>query len=357
VYFLNTSYHFGTSQTDPNKENYNPKTNLTPVTSSSYQLSEQADQFSKTGESSLCPSLYSFYKVPGTEDEYIVAVKNTGSNADNLTFTLNGWILKKMSISEDKKTLDSNGWATESREHVVDPALTAYLTGYDIETCFVEEINYGKVGGEGKVRLSRANLNDGSDGQIIRAAANGDAGACILHNTANAPVEILDGGFHLFVPDMHDFEDTNFTNNDATGIKTITTTSNGILKAQVTAGTIPATKDGYTNYILSNKRYIKDQGDLVESVEAFYRVKSSGAKSNGHNAYLQMETNKVTGSQSANTFEVVFELDKEADGINEVNDTKAATTEGFYTIDGQKLNGMPTNSGLYIVNGKKVVIK
>ncbi len=296
------------------------------------------------------------YEAEDGSGDYIMAMYNSGA-AGNLTLTLNGWILKKMSISSDKKTLDSNGWATESREHVIDPALTAYLTGYDIETCFVEEIDYGKVGGEGKVLLTRANLNDASDGQIIRAAANGDAGACILHNTAGAPVEILDGGFHLFVPDMHDFEDTDFTNNDATGIKTITTTSNGILKAQVTAGTIPATKDGYTNYILSNKRYIKDQGDLVESVEAFYRVKSSGAKSNGHNAYLQMETNKVTGSQSANTFEVVFELDKEADGINEVNDTKAATTEGFYTIDGQKLNGMPTNSGLYIVNGKKVVIK
>jgi len=335
VYFLQTKFNFGTDE----------KTQLTTDNG-------QAPTYNtKVNEGN-----YAFYNIEGTDD-WILAVKNTKGEASNLTFTLNGWILKKMSVSKDFKSLDSNGWATESREHVIDPALTAYLTGNDIETCFVEEINYGKVGGEGKVRLSRANLSDSSDGQIIRAAANGDAGACILHNTANAPVEILDGGFHLFVPDMHDFEDTNFTNNDATGIKTITTTANGILKAQVGEGTIPATEDGYTNYILSNKRYIQDQGDLVESVEAFYRVKSTGAKSKGHNAYLQMETNKVTGSQSANTFEVVFELDKEADGINEVNDTKAATTEGFYTIDGQKLNGMPTNSGLYIVNGKKVVIK
>lgn len=298
-------------------------------------------------------------KLYETEDgsgDYIMAMYNSGA-AGNLTLTLNGWILKKMSISSDKKTLDSNGWATESREHVIDPALTAYLTGYDIETCFVEEIDYGKVGGEGKVLLTRANLNDASDGQIIRAAADGDAGACILHNTAGAPVEILDGGFHLFVPDMHDFEDTNFKNNDATGIKTITTTSNGILKAQVTPGTIPAKEGDYTNYILSNKKYAHDGDTVEESVEAFYRVSpTKPARSGGHNAYLQMETGKVTGSQ-ANTFEVVFELDKDVDGINEVNDTKTVTTEGVYTIDGQKLNGMPTNSGLYIVNGKKVVIK
>ncbi len=296
------------------------------------------------------------YEAEDGSGDYIMALYNSGA-AGNLTLTLNGWILKKMSISSDKKTLDSNGWATESREHVIDPALTAYLTGYDIETCFVEEIDYGKVGGEGKVLLTRANLNDASDGQIIRAAEDGDAGACILHNTAGAPVEILDGGFHLFVPDMHDFEDTDFTNNDATGIKTITTTSNGILKAQVTAGTIPAKEGDYTNYILSNKKYAHDGDTVEESVEAFYRVSpTKPARSGGHNAYLQMETGKVTGSQ-ANTFEVVFELDKDVDGINEVNDTKTVTTEGVYTIDGQKLNGMPTNSGLYIVNGKKVVIK
>ena len=310
----------------------------------SYQYDNQYEKYSK------------YYEAADGSGDYIIAIYNWGEESD-LILTLNGFVLKKMSVSEDFKSLDSNGWATESREHVIDPALTAYLTGNDIETCFVEEINYGKVGGEGKVLLTRADLSDSSKGQIIRAAADGDAGACILHNTANEPVKILNDGFHLFVPDMHDFEDTNFKNNDATGMKTITTTSNGILKAQVSAGTIPAKEGDYTNYILSNKKYAHDGDTGEESVEAFYRVSpTKPAKSNGHNAYLQMETGKVTGTQ-ANTFEVVFELDNEADGINEVNDTKSATTEGFYTIDGQKLNGMPTNSGLYIVNGKKVIIK
>lgn len=29
----------------------------------------------------------------------------------------------------------------------------------------------------------------------------------------------------------------------------------------------------------------------------------------------------------------------------------------WYTLDGRKLNGMPTVKGMYINNGKKVVIK
>ena len=34
-----------------------------------------------------------------------------------------------------------------------------------------------------------------------------------------------------------------------------------------------------------------------------------------------------------------------------------ATAAGWYTLDGRKLNGKPTKKGLYIHNGKKVVIK
>ena len=34
-----------------------------------------------------------------------------------------------------------------------------------------------------------------------------------------------------------------------------------------------------------------------------------------------------------------------------------ATAAGWYTLDGRKLNGKPTAKGMYIVNGKKVVIK
>ena len=290
----------------------------------------------------------------GSGDQ-IMAIYNSGA-AGNLTLTLNGWMVKKMSISQDLKKLDSNGWATESRNHVTDPSLTAYLTGYNIETCFVNDYQHDAGAGKpGKVMLSRANLSDGKDGQVIRAAANGETGAVILHNTANEPVSILNNGFHLFVPDMHDFDDGDFTNNNAGGIKTITTTDNGILKAQVSEGDIPQTTGIYTNYVLSSQYYKSDQGDLISGPESFYRVSSRGAHSYGNNGYLPILTSEV--ANPANAYEIVFDLDNEADGINEVNNSKAATIEGVYTIDGQKLEGMPTNSGLYIINGKKVVIK
>ena len=298
------------------------------------------------------------YQANDNSGDYIMAIYNSGEE-QNLTFTLNGWILKKMSISSDKKTLDKNGWATESRKHVIDPALTAYLTGYDLRTYFLTAANYSTK----QARVEAVNLNEG--GEIVRAIANdGETGACIIGNADGGPVSILDGGFHLFVPDMHDYIGDLDANTTEGCIKTVTSANQSILKAKVDPGYIaPTAVNGtITNYILTAYHKIGEEGDNIDdNVSAFYRVNpkangGQGAYSYGNNAYLQLETESL--SSSANAFEIVFDFDNDdTDGINEVNDRKAATVDGIYTIDGQKLNGMPNTSGLYIVNGKKVVIK
>ena len=40
-----------------------------------------------------------------------------------------------------------------------------------------------------------------------------------------------------------------------------------------------------------------------------------------------------------------------------VNSEESATATSWYSIDGQKLCGKPTKRGVYIQNGKKVVVK
>ena len=47
---------------------------------------------------------------------------------------------------------------------------------------------------------------------------------------------------------------------------------------------------------------------------------------------------------------------KDQTGINTI-DKSQSTIDSYYTIDGVKLNGKPTKKGVYIVNGKKVVIE
>ena len=52
---------------------------------------------------------------------------------------------------------------------------------------------------------------------------------------------------------------------------------------------------------------------------------------------------------------------EEADGsttaINAVKNENSASAEGWYTIGGMKLQGAPTQKGIYIKNGKKIVVK
>ena len=326
VYFLNTSFAFGA----------------------------EAKTYLSTETEVINSGNYAFYNVKGTND-WIVAVKNTTGAAENLTFTLNGWILKKMSISEDSKKLTVQGWATESREREIDSDLTWYLTGKNIETVFVNSVDLpegaANIGKAGTLTLTRVTKpTEGAEtGKVLPALEEGQAGGCLLHNMdADANVEILDGGFHLFVPDMHDQTD-----------KARPEDTYSILKAHLSTDNYEPTAEvdgvAYTNYVLSNLAY-NSKGKKYTAV-AFYRVKpDGGASSKGHGAYLQIETSLVDPNNSGiNAFGLVFDDGEVVTGISEL--TNSRVNEGAYTINGVKMDKMPTQKGVYIVNGKKVVIK
>ena len=58
-----------------------------------------------------------------------------------------------------------------------------------------------------------------------------------------------------------------------------------------------------------------------------------------------------TGGAHAKSFD-------EATGVETINNSQLTINiDGWYTINGVKLNGKPTEKGIYIVNGRKVVVK
>ncbi|MBO4841722.1 MAG: C10 family peptidase [Bacteroidaceae bacterium] len=74
----------------------------------------------------------------------------------------------------------------------------------------------------------------------------------------------------------------------------------------------------------------------------------------GMRAYFQLKGNVALAH------EFRMELDDDADGIQDIQDSKfkIQNVEGiWYTLDGRKLSGKPTVSGIYLNNGKKVIIK
>ena len=95
------------------------------------------------------------------------------------------------------------------------------------------------------------------------------------------------------------------------------------------------------------KRYILTRAD--DGILAFYRTNSGTINVKANRAYLEVPTAMAVAS---------FSLEGSATGINNVVTT--AAKQGIYTIFGVRLNATTTKelpAGIYIVDGKKVIVK
>ena len=84
----------------------------------------------------------------------------------------------------------------------------------------------------------------------------------------------------------------------------------------------------------------------------------AGAYTNAQHAYFQLEGIEV-GAMQSNVIGFRF---GDATGIPNLNDLKDLKDLNvlnaiYYDLSGRRINGQPTEAGIYIVNGKKVVIK
>ena len=101
-----------------------------------------------------------------------------------------------------------------------------------------------------------------------------------------------------------------------------------------------AKADGYTYYVLSKKN-----GNF-----GFFEY--TGANLPANKAYL-----KLSNSNAPRSFDIAFD---ESTGIQAIDHSPLTidhSSGAWYTLDGRKLQGKPTVKSVYIVNGKKRVIK
>lgn len=305
----------------------------------------------------------------------IYAVNGTGAD---MTLFFNNVIIKKIAISNDPKSVNHLGYATESRIYEIDPELMGYMTGTGLKAYTVTKVTYGDKAGD----IPSITLTEIPKANVMGEAGTGDHRGYIIYNTdaaVDAPegtaadamdangqtkaVSILGGGFHLFVPDMHD-------KSTASGAKkSLLETENGKnhLRSHTNSGNIPQTEDienkNYTNYLM-NWRYKDGRGNEQKGPEAFYRA-SSGARLSNNKAYLQLLTEKVkpenySGANAKQVFAIVF-VD-EVKGIATTVLDGVKTTEMYsgddaiYTLSGMKVNN-PQKGVIYIKNGKKFIVK
>jgi hypothetical protein len=89
----------------------------------------------------------------------------------------------------------------------------------------------------------------------------------------------------------------------------------------------------------------------IDNAIGFYRVRESGKLAAGK-AYLK----DMVPTAGARMLSLEFYDD--ATGIADVRSKMSdAVTEDWYSLDGRKLQGRPTKKGLYLLNGKKVVVR
>jgi hypothetical protein len=93
------------------------------------------------------------------------------------------------------------------------------------------------------------------------------------------------------------------------------------------------TANGLTAYNLYNGRFYRLKGDL------------------------NINANRCILTVDGNTNAAVLSISEEITSLTPIPSPKGEGREYFYTLDGRRLEGKPTQKGIYIVNGKKRVVK
>lgn len=257
-----------------------------------------------------------------------VSVYRLRDKAKDLTFCVQNCKLYRIAIVKDNKTIGSAEkdyikYATYSQSYPVDynlnkslngTAVTAYSVSTDYQSNatsvnFTELPNNQSASGEGVILKTSGKL--GESHPIFTT----DVNTTPKRLTSNALVG---------------------TGDDATEFAT-------------------AKKEGYQNYILTTKYFHLDKEDQVidGNQQCFYKWVKGNVKRNL--AYLQLKN----PSSNATAAKTVVYLDWFGDttGIHGMTAPSQVTSgKTYYTLDGRKVTS-PTQKGIYIINGKKIIIK
>lgn len=260
-----------------------------------------------------------------------VSVYQLGNTAKDLTFCVQDCKLYRIAIVKDNKTIgdkdkDYIKYATYSQSYPVDYSLNKILNGTEV-TAYSVSADY-------KSNATFVNFTELPDNQ----SASGEG--VILKTSGN-----LGESHPIFTTDFNS-DPQKLTNNALVG------TGDKATEFET------AKKEGYQNYILTTKYFHLDEnenqsGGVIDgNQQCFYKWVKGDAKRNF--AYLQLQN-----PSNANAAKTVIYLDWFGDttGIHGMTAPSQVTSgKTYYTLDGRKVTS-PTQKGIYIINGKKIIIK
>ncbi len=256
-----------------------------------------------------------------------VSVYQLRNTAKDLTFCVQNCKLYRIAVVKDNKTIGSAEndyikYATYSQSYPVDYSLNERLNGTAV-TAYSVSTNY-------QSNATSVNFTELPDNQ----SASGEG--VILKTSGN-----LGESHPIFTTDVN-------TTPQKPASNALVGTGDEATKFD------DAKKEGCQNYILTTKYFHLDKEDQVidGNRQCFYKWVRGDAKRNF--AYLQLKN-----PSNANAAKTVIYLDWFGDttGIHGMAAPSQVTSgKTYYTLDGRKVTS-PTQKGIYIINGKKIIIK
>lgn len=147
----------------------------------------------------------------------------------------------------------------------------------------------------------------------------------------------------------------NFQTNDDPWTKPETLSGN-LLKPVIESTHLEPKEGNKFNYIFGAKRVDPNDTGLTLG---YYRP--GNGKTSPGSSYLQIDKDLFWGTTEAPMFRMVMWNDTSIDASTDISELPAATattaSDDYYTTSGVKLQGRPTDRGIYIYKGKKIVIR
>lgn len=260
-----------------------------------------------------------------------VSVYQLGNTTKDLTFCVQNCKLYRIAIVKDNKTIGSADkdyikYATYSQSYPVDYNLNAILNGTAV-TAYSVSTDYQSNATSVNFTELPDNQSASGEGVILKTSGKLGESHPIFTTDVNTTPQKLTSNALVGTGD----EETKFDD---------------------------AKKDGCQNYILTTRYFYLDKdenqsGGVIDgNQQCFYKWVKGNVKSNI--AYLQLKN-----PSNANAAKTVIYLDWFGDttGIHGMTAPSQVTSgKTYYTLDGRKVTS-PTQKGIYIINGKKIIIK
>ena len=262
-----------------------------------------------------------------------VSVYQLGNTAKDLTFCVQNCKLYRIAVVKDYKTIGSPDkdkayikYATYSQSYPVDYSLNEKLNGTEV-TAYSVSADYKSNAAFVNFTALPNNQSASGEGVILRTSGNLGESHPIFTTDVNTTPQKPASNALVGTGD----EETKFDD---------------------------AKKEGFQNYILTTKYFHLDKNEnpsgavINGNQQCFYKWIKGNAKSNF--AYLQLKN-----PSNANAAKTVIYLDWFGDttGIHGMTAPSQVTSgKTYYTLDGRKVTS-PTQKGIYIINGKKIIIK